>query len=78
MSGPFKAFQGYKCDGNGGFLVKVCSWCPDAAEATVWAAPLRVTHTLCPECYRKEIGNLLGEQDLSCESQNNPIQPNHA
>ena len=73
-----KGVIGYAKNPSGGFMVRICAWCDTGKGATRWAAPLPVTHTLCPECYQKQMAQLLGERDLSCESQNNPIQPNHA
>ena len=49
------AFMGYSKAQQGGVSVRVCSWCPDAANVTAWAAPLPVTHGICPECYRRVI-----------------------
>ena len=50
---PGLAFLGYGKWPRGGVAVRVCSWCPDAATVTAWAAPLPVTHGICPECYQR-------------------------
>ena len=63
MPAPFKAFLGYKAM-KPGFAVIVCSWCPDAAEATAWAAPLPVTHSCCPQCAQRLMREVTGEREI--------------
>lgn len=57
---PPVAWMGFVANPDGGFLVKVCSWCPDAKEATKQAAPLPVTHGICTECHAEYMKKLLG------------------
>lgn len=52
-----KAWMGYKSDGKGGFIVRVCCYyCPGKAEAEkqAKAAGFPVSHGCCTECYQKE------------------------
>jgi hypothetical protein len=44
--------------------VRICSYCPDKKEAEDEAerANHDMTHSICPECYNKQLAKLLGEQ----------------
>ena len=57
------AWLGYAVKPTGGFVVRVCAWCPDKAEADrlAHAAGLEVTHCMCVSCYQIQLSDLLGE-----------------
>ena len=59
---PFPAIMGYANMREKGFALRVCSWCPTAKQGTAWAAPLPVTHGICPACYQRQMGGFLGEK----------------
>ena len=58
---PFRAVMGYKSL-EPGFALRVCCACPDAKQATNWAAPLPVSHGYCEACATRIREELLGEK----------------
>ncbi len=57
------AFVGYAPHPKGGFRVKVCEHHGEAEtrRATLWAHPLEVVRTICPQCAQSRMARLLGE-----------------
>lgn len=58
---PPAAWMGYAVNPKGGFMARICAWCPDKAEAEAMAGRIPITHGMCPECYQAQVRKLTGE-----------------
>lgn len=52
------AWMGYVA-GDHQIWVRVCSYCQDRKQAEEMAKPLPVTHGVCPDCFQKQISEII-------------------